>query len=65
MEDPLRKTERIAGNDIDMLIADGRYGFINGLVRDVTRGSDPSKKSFTDRIDQLVLHRFLGFRFSL
>jgi ferrous iron transport protein B len=61
MEDPLRKAERIAGNEVDMLIADGRYGFINGLVRDVTKGSDPSKKSFTDRIDQLVLHRFFGF----
>ena len=37
MEDPLRKAERIAGNDIDMLIADGRYGFINGLVRMLPR----------------------------
>jgi ferrous iron transport protein B len=61
LEEPLRKAERVAGSDVDMLIADGRYGFINGLVRDVTKGSDPNKKSFTDRIDQLVLHRFFGF----
>ena len=60
MEEPLKKAERIAGGDIDMVIADGRYGFIHGLVQDVTRGSDPSRKTITDRLDKLALHRFLG-----
>ena len=36
----LRKVERLVGEDADMIIADGRYGFIHGLALDVTAGSD-------------------------
>jgi len=57
----LKKVERIVGEDTDMIIADGRYGFIHGLARDVTAGSDKMRKTFSDAIDKVVLHRFLGF----
>lgn len=57
----LRKVERIVGEDADMIIADGRYGFIHGLARDVTVGSDKSRKTFSDVVDKIVLNRFLGF----
>jgi len=57
----LRKVERIVGEDTDMIIADGRYGFIHGLARDVTVGSDKMRKTFSDGVDKIVLNKFLGF----
>lgn len=57
----LKKVERIVGEDTDMIIADGRYGFIHGLARDVTAGSDKMRKSFSDAVDKVVLNKVLGF----
>jgi len=61
LDEELRKVERIVGEDADMIIADGRYGFIHGLARDVTAGSDKARKTFSDAVDKIVLNRFLGF----
>lgn len=61
LEEQLKKVERIVGEDADMIIADGRYGFIHGLARDVTAGSDKMRKSFSDAIDRVVLNKVLGF----
>ncbi|WP_372846602.1 Fe(2+) transporter permease subunit FeoB [Pontiella sp.] len=57
----LKKVERLVGDDTDMIIADGRYGFIHGLARDVTAGSDKARKTFSDVVDRVVLHKLLGF----
>jgi len=61
MDHELKKVERIVGEDTDMIIADGRYGFIHGLARDVTAGSDTLRKSFSDSVDKIVLNKVLGF----
>ncbi len=61
LDEQLRKVERIVGEDADMIIADGRYGFIHGLARDVTAGSDKMRKTFSDAIDKVVLNKVLGF----
>jgi ferrous iron transport protein B len=61
LDGELKKIERIVGEDTDMIIADGRYGFIHGLARDVTAGSDKMRKTFSDAVDKVVLNRFLGF----
>ena len=61
LDEELRRVERIVGEDTDMIIADGRYGFIHGLARDVTAGSDKARKTFSDAVDKIVLNRFLGF----
>jgi ferrous iron transport protein B len=61
LDEQLRKVERIVGEDADMIIADGRYGFIHGLARDVTAGSDKLRKTFSDAVDRVVLNKVLGF----
>jgi ferrous iron transport protein B len=61
LDEQLRKVERIVGEDADMIIADGRYGFIHGLARDVTAGSDKMRKTFSDAIDKVALNKVLGF----
>ena len=61
IEHALKKVERLVGEDTDMIIADGRYGFIHGLTLDVTKGSDRARKTFSDAVDKVVLNKFLGF----
>ena len=61
LSEQLRRVKRLVGDDADMVIADGRYGFIHGLARDVTAGSDRLRKTFSDSVDKVVLNKFLGF----
>lgn len=48
------------GDDVDMLIADRRYGFINGIVRQTLQRPRMDRATFTDRIDDIVTHKWLG-----
>ena len=45
----------------DAIIADWRYGFINGLIKQgVVRGGDELRRNNSDSIDKFVTHRFFG-----
>jgi len=45
----------------EVLISDGRFGFINGLVREtVTVREEFKRTDYTRFLDSIVLHRFLG-----
>ena len=48
------------GDDVDMLIADRRYGFINGIVRQTLQRPRMDRATLTDRIDDIVTHKWLG-----
>ena len=52
----------IVGDDAVVAIADYRYGFIAGLIRNVVRSREPSPVRLTasDKIDRVVTNRFLG-----
>lgn len=52
--------EKHTGEEIDIVIADGRYGFIHGLARDVVRRDDQIRKTVSDGIDRIALSRLLG-----
>jgi len=45
--------------ELDIVIADGRYGFIHAVTRDVITRK-PSRESVTEKIDNVVMHRWLG-----
>ena len=51
--------EAILGESADAIVADYRYGFIHGLVKDVITKT-AGRRSVTDNIDKVVMHRFLG-----
>jgi ferrous iron transport protein B len=51
---------QVGGDDVDFLVADRRYGFINGLVRQVVQRPPVDRLMLTDRIDDVVTHRWLG-----
>ena len=52
--------EKIYGEDIDVVIADHRYGWINGLVREVVRRTSHDRLTTSDKIDRVVTNRLLG-----
>lgn len=54
------KVEKHIGEDIEIVMADGRYGFVHGLALDVVRRTGELRKSFSDAIDRIVLSRALG-----
>jgi len=58
-----RRLEGQFGEDIGSLIAEYRYGFINGLAREVARRREATEErlSISDRIDRVVTNRYLGF----
>ncbi len=46
--------------DADIAIADARYGFINWLTANAVTHANKLGKTFTDKIDKVVLNRVLG-----
>jgi len=48
------------GDDVDLLTADRRYGYINGVVRQSLQRPLVDRITFTDRIDDIVTHKWLG-----
>ncbi len=54
------KIEKHVGDSIEIVIADGRYGFIHGLVKDVTHRDFEFRKTVSDSIDRVILNRILG-----
>jgi len=63
MESAQQSIEKLEGrfsDGVDTLFADKRYGWINGLVREVVDDSKATRISISDRIDKIVTNRILG-----
>ncbi|MHB8709464.1 MAG: ferrous iron transport protein B, partial [Desulfuromonadales bacterium] len=58
--DALHHLRRAHGEDIESLMADTRYGLANGLTREVLQRPEIRKEELTEKIDRIVLNRFLG-----
>lgn len=52
--------EDICGESADVFIADSRYGHAHAMTQLVVRVRGKVKRYLSDRIDQVVLHRYLG-----
>ncbi len=52
--------ESMLGEDFDLLTADRRYGYINGIVRQALHRPLVDRITLTDRIDDVVTHKWLG-----
>lgn len=48
------------GDDVDLLTADHRYGYINGAVRQALHYPHLDRLTLTDHIDNVVTHKWLG-----
>ncbi len=60
VETAARHIEHHTGDELDVVIADGRYGFIHGLARDVCHRTAEVRKTISDAIDKVVLNRVVG-----
>ena len=55
-----QRIEQEADDEIDIMAADARYGFVNQLTQNaVSRLNDVGRRT-TEKIDRIVLNRFLG-----
>lgn len=52
--------EEILNDESEIIMADGRYGFINGLLREVFSERIKDKITISDKIDKVLTNRFLG-----
>ncbi len=57
------KLKSMLGDDVDLLTADRRYGYINGVVRQSLQRPAIDRITLTDRIDDIVTHKWLGLPF--
>ena len=48
------------GDEVDLLTADRRYGYINGIVRQSLHRPLIDRITLTDRVDDIVTHKWLG-----
>ena len=51
---------KIYGDDVDVIIADHRYGWINGLVHEAVKRTRLDRLTKSDKVDRVVTHRLLG-----
>ena len=58
--EPLRHLRTAHGEDLEGLLAEARYGLASGLTREVLRKPQLRKMELTEKIDRIVLNRFLG-----
>ena len=57
------KIKSMLGDEVDLITADRRYGYINGLVRQSLQRPLIDRITLTDRIDDIVTHKWLGLPF--
>lgn len=58
--DEARRQREALEGDVDIQVADARYGLANGIARAASRVSGRVSHDLTDRIDRVVLNRALG-----
>jgi len=59
LEGRLRELEESSGDMIDVLLADGKYGYINQIGQEAVF-RESGKITLSDRLDKLFLNRLLG-----
>ena len=60
IDNQIKNIEHHTGDPIDVVMADGRHGFVKGLVRDTLHRHSANLRDMTDTIDKFVLNRYLG-----
>ena len=60
VESAIHSIETHSGDDAPSVVAEGRYGFAAGILRQCAQGPALKRRRVTDRIDSVVCHRFVG-----
>ena len=54
------EVEQTCGDDLDLLVADARYGFVHDIARQTQTRKGQVARNVTELADRVVLNRFLG-----
>jgi len=60
-EKEITKVETHLKDDSETLIADAKYGFIAGALKETYKGNVITRRRRTDRIDNFLTNKYLGF----
>lgn len=58
--DNIERIERKYDNDIETILAEQRYGVINGILKQSLSLSLKTRLDFTEKVDKILLHKYLG-----
>jgi ferrous iron transport protein B len=58
--DVLAQARTGLADDVDILLADGRYGFASRVTREAVKRTSQVSRNLSDRIDRVMLNRALG-----
>ncbi|RKX28090.1 MAG: ferrous iron transport protein B [Candidatus Zixiibacteriota bacterium] len=61
LEESVEHIKTTTNEDPEMVITEGRYGYVAGIVREVMKQPPRDRMQFSEHIDQLVTHRLLGY----
>jgi ferrous iron transport protein B len=53
--------KKILGDDPETLVADRRYGFIHGALKETLHHAKKDRRYLSDQVDQVLTNRLLGF----
>jgi ferrous iron transport protein B len=56
----ISRLKSVTGEDPEIIFADGRYGFISSLLKEVLEKPQIDRRTLSDRIDSIVVNRWLG-----
>ena len=59
-DEDIEKLEKKYDNDSETILAEGRYGTVNGILARTFTTSIKSRLDFTDKVDKILLNRVLG-----
>lgn len=59
-EDKIKKIEEKYENDIEIILAEQRYGVVNGILKQTLSTSLKSRLDFTEKLDKILLNKYLG-----
>lgn len=56
-----RDIEAGLGVDIETALAERKYGFVSGALKETYSAAENSRNTFSDRLDEIVTHRIWGY----
>jgi len=60
VDNSIRHIRNITGDEPVTLIAEARYGFVNGALKETMKKAPERKITLSDRVDSILLNRYLG-----
>jgi len=61
VQEAQRRLEKTVGEDAAVLIAERRYGFLGGTIREVQRQELAQRLALSEKLDVVLTHQILGF----